>query len=137
VAVSSDQFRRNGLRDAQEFVAVSLKIGLREWAFIIAAACVAVSLFYSAQEVLFNGGSPSRLEAPLSLIATLLILWGADSRMDPTRAKWLSAAAIAVSLLLLGMLIALPGGVPAARFLLGAAAVLVCVVATIKLLGRR
>jgi len=47
--LSSDPFQRNELRDAQEFVAVSLKIGLREWAFIIVATCVAVSLFYSTQ----------------------------------------------------------------------------------------
>jgi hypothetical protein len=125
------------LRDAQEFVAVSLKIGLREWAFIIVATCVAVSLFYSTQEVLLNGDSPSRLEAPLGSITMLLILWGADSRMGRAQGKWLLVAAIAVSMLLLGMLVALPGGAPAARFLFAAAAVLVCVVATIKLLGQR
>jgi len=134
--VSSDRFQRNELRDAQEFVAVSLKIGLREWAFIIAAACVAVSLSFSAQGVLFNGDSPSRLEAPLGLIATLLIVWGASAGIGPTQAKRLFVAAIVVSLLLLGMLVALQGGIPAARLLLGAAAVLVLAGAMLKLLGR-
>ena len=134
--MSSDRFQRNELRDAQEFVAVSLKIGLREWALIIAAACVAVSLFYSAQEVLFNGDSPSRLEAPLGSIATLLVVWGARPRIDPAQAKPLFVAAIVVSLLLLGMLVALPAGIPAARLLLGAAAALVTVLAMLKLLGR-
>jgi hypothetical protein len=124
------------LQDAQEFVPVSLKIGLREWAFIIASACVAVGLFYSAQEVLLNAVPVGTLEAPLGVTASLLLVWGADARMDPTQAKWLFVAAIVLGLLVLGMLVALPDGIPLARLLLGAAAVLVSAGATLKLLGR-
>jgi peptidoglycan/LPS O-acetylase OafA/YrhL len=104
---------------------VPLKIGLREWALVIAAACVAVSLFYSARDVLSNGGNSSSFELPLGVIASLLIVWGADERMDRTQAKWLSVAAIAVSVLLLGMLVGLPSGSLAMRLLLAAAAVVV------------
>jgi uncharacterized membrane protein len=100
-----------------------------------AAACMTVSLFYSAQEVLFNGGPPSSFETPLGVIASLLAVWGADARMDPTQAKRPLVAAIVVSLLLMGMLVALRGGIPAVRFLLTAAVVTVSVGAMLKLLG--
>jgi hypothetical protein len=128
--------RGMSLRDAQEFVAVSLKIGLRDWVLIFATACVTVSLFYSAQGVLFNGSRTSIFEGPFGVTASLLLTWGADARMDRTQAKWILAVAIVVSLLLLGMLVALPAPSPAVRFLLTAAAVTVSVAAIFKLLGR-
>ena len=123
---------RNELRDAQEFIAVSLKIGLKEWALLIAAACVAASLFYTAREVLFNGGAPSSFSVSLGVIASILFALGTDTRANRTHAKWLLVATIAVSLLL-GTLVALPTGNPVVRLLLVAAAVLFLVGSILKL----
>jgi hypothetical protein len=114
------------LRVAQEFVAVSPKIGLRKWLLIVAAGLAAASLFISLRGFLLNGDrSPGSFEGSLALIGLILIGWDSDAYPNPTTAKWLSIAAIVVSVLVLGMLVALPSGDPVVRLLLAAVAVII------------
>ncbi len=94
----------------QESLAVPLKLDLRKWLLIVAAAFAVASMVISLWRFLINGDPTlGAFEGPLAVIGLILIGWNRDVHANPTATTRLAIAAIVVSALLLGMLFALPG----------------------------